>query len=133
MIRRGYTRLKLQCMIWWWQLECNDAWTLLLVTKLGWSVKIKSIQEELFLWICVGSLIIWWKPFDVFNEKSFVSSNDSMSLDHQEVDLVLKSPSMTETDGWRVLMSDKRCSKFVLTGRVMKTWYNYIFVLIIWF
>ena len=68
--------------------ECllgNDAWTPLLVNKLGYSVKVKSMQEELFLWICVGSLIIWWKPFDVLNEKSFVPSAESMSLDHQEM------------------------------------------------
>ena len=72
-------------MIWWWQLECNDAWTPLLTNKLGWSVKIKSMQEELFLWTCVGSLIIWWKPFNGLNEKSFEPSNESMSLHHQEV------------------------------------------------
>ena len=28
---------------------CNDAWPSLLATKLGWSVKIKSMQEEMFL------------------------------------------------------------------------------------
>ena len=60
-------------MVWWRRLECNDAWTPLLVTKLGWSVKIKSIQEGLFLWICVGHLM--------FNEKSFVPSVESISLD----------------------------------------------------
>ena len=95
-------RLKVQCMIWRWQLECNDAWTLLLITKFGWSVKIKLIQEELFLWTCVGSLIIWWKPFNILNEKSFEPSNELMSLDHQEVDLAVKSPNMTETDGLKV-------------------------------
>ena len=62
--------------------------------------------------MCVGSLIIWWKPFNVLNEKSFVPSNESMSLDHQEVDLASKLPNMTETDGLRALMSDKRSSKF---------------------
>ena len=62
---------------------------------------------------CVGSHIIWWKPFDVLNEKSFEPSNESMSIDHQEVDLALKSPNMTETDGLRTLMSNRRCSKFV--------------------
>ena len=31
---------------------------MLLATKLGCSVKIKSIQEELFLSICVGSLAL---------------------------------------------------------------------------
>ena len=48
--------------------------TPLLITKLGSSVKIKSIQEELFLLTCVGSLIFWWKPFDGLNEKSFEPS-----------------------------------------------------------
>ena len=58
-------------------------------------------------------LIIWWKPFDVLNKKSFEPSDESKSLDHQEVDLTLISPNMTETDGLRELMSDRRCSKFV--------------------
>ena len=63
--------------------------------------------------VCAGSLIIWWKPFDVLNEKSFVPFNDLMSLDHQEVDLALTLPNMTESGGLWALMSDKRCSKFV--------------------
>ena len=61
----------------------------------------------------VGSLIIWWKPLDVLNEKSFLPSNESMPLDNQEVHLALKSPNMTESDGLQPLMSDKRCSNFV--------------------
>ena len=32
-----------------------------------------------------------------------------MLLDHQEVDLVLKSPNGTETDGLQALMSNKIC------------------------
>ena len=46
-------------------------------------------------------------------KKSFAPSNNSKSLDHQEVDVALKSPNMTETDGLRALMSDKTCSNFV--------------------
>ena len=106
-------RLKVQCMIWWWQLECNDALTPLLVTKIGWSVKVKSMQEELFLWICAGSFIIWWKPFGVLNKNFFSPSNGSLSLHHQKDDLVLKSPHMTENDGLQALMSYLRCPKFV--------------------
>ena len=97
----------------WWQLECNDACTPLLITKLSWSVKIKSIKGELFLGTCLASLIIWWKPFNVLIEKSFETSNESMSQDHQEVDLALKSPNTTETDGLWALISDRRSSKFV--------------------
>ena len=58
-------------------------------------------------------IIIWWKPFNVLDEKRFEPSNESMLLDHQEVDLVLKSPNMIEPDGLRALMPDRRCSKFV--------------------
>ena len=79
---------------------------MLLITKLNWSAKVKSIQEEL-------SLTIWLKPFNVLNEKGFEHSNESMSPDHQEDDLTLKSPNMTETNCLRALMSDRRCSKFV--------------------
>ena len=48
----------------------------------------------------MGSPIHWWKPFDVLNEldELFVPSAESISLDHQEVDLALKSSNMTETD-----------------------------------
>ena len=114
MISRGYTTLgfKVQCIISWWQLECNDVWTLLIITKRGWSVKIKLIQEELFLWVCIGSIIIWWKPFNVLSQKSFVSFAESMSLNQQQVDLGSKLPNVTEIDDLRTLMSDKRCPKF---------------------
>ena len=49
----------------------------------------------------------------MLNKKSFKSSNEPMSLDYQEVNLALKSLSMTENDGLRAFMSDRRCSKFV--------------------
>ena len=78
------------------------------------------MQEELFLRIVVDSFIIWRKPFDVLNENSFISSNESMSLDHQEVDLSLKSPNMTKTDGLRALMSDRRCTKCFKNFRILR-------------
>ena len=40
--------LKLECTIWSWQFGWRDAWTPGLTDKFGWSVKPKSIQEELF-------------------------------------------------------------------------------------
>ena len=59
----------------------------------------------------------------------FLPFAESMSLEHQEVDIALKSPNMTETDGLRALIGDRRCSKFVkafefflfLSGRATNT------------
>ena len=63
--------MKLEWTIWWWQFGCRDAWTPELTDKFGWSVKSKSIQEELCPRICVGSCINWEKPFEDDDEKSF--------------------------------------------------------------
>ena len=49
-------------MIWWWQFWCNDGCTPDSITKLGWEVKIRSIQEEDESKMCVGSLMIWLNP-----------------------------------------------------------------------
>ena len=51
----------------------------------------------------------------MFNEKSFVPSAESISLD-----LVLKKPNMTKSDGLRSLMSEKRSSKFVKNFRILR-------------
>ena len=80
------------------------------------------MQEALFRWICVGSLTTWWKAFHVLNEKSFVTFIESMLLDHQEIDLALKPPNMTETDGLRAMMSDRRCWKFAFEFFAVFTW-----------
>ena len=52
-------RLRLVCTIWWWQLECKDAWTPEFTDKFGSSVKIKSIQEETLVCTCFSSFINW--------------------------------------------------------------------------
>ena len=46
-------QFNLQGVIWWWQLICKDNWTPLSITKLGWSIIIKSKIDEgyvLYLW-----------------------------------------------------------------------------------
>ena len=45
------------------QFGCKDVCTPEFTDTIDWSVKIKSVQEELFVWICVGSFINWEKPF----------------------------------------------------------------------
>ena len=105
-------RLKLVCTIWWWQLECKDAWTPEFNAKFGWSVISKSIQQELFDYTCVGSFTNWKNLFEDVSEYKFVRSKALMSSDHQEEDLALNLPVIIDTFGLRVLMSLKSCSKF---------------------
>ena len=51
----------LQWITSWWEFGCNEGWVPLSIKRLGWSVKIRSIQEE-FSKICVGSDISFLKP-----------------------------------------------------------------------
>ena len=52
------------------------------IDKLGWSKKIKSIQEEP-VWTSAGSFINREKPFEDVREKKFSLSVVLMSLHHQ--------------------------------------------------
>ena len=79
--------------------------------RFGWSVKIKSIQVELLVCICVGSLINWGNPLEEVSENNFDHSVVLMSLSHHEEDLALKSPLITDKDGLCLLMSLKSFSK----------------------
>ena len=54
-----YFKLNFAKTIWWWQLEWREEWIPDSITMFGWDVKIRSIREEEFGNICVGSLIIW--------------------------------------------------------------------------
>ena len=75
---------------------CKDAWTPWLVDMFDWSVKIRSIQEELFFCTSVGSFISCWNPSEEVCANNLVPSVLLMSLDHQEVNLPLKSPVITD-------------------------------------
>ena len=46
-------------------------WTLEFTDKFGWSVKIKSVHEELFVCICVGLFLNWENPFVDVSENNF--------------------------------------------------------------
>ena len=70
-------------MIWWWQFACKEACILESITNLGYDVKNKSMQEDDVFKICVGSLIIWCKPFCKVNMSIFAPSKLVLSLMHQ--------------------------------------------------
>ena len=61
--------------------------------------------------MCVGSFINWVTPLEDVSENVFNSSIVLVSLDHQEEDLELKSPVITDKDGLRLFMSFKKFSK----------------------
>ena len=54
--------LCLQWINWQWQFGWKDEWTPESTTNLGWSVKIKSVQESDWGSIHVGSDISCWYP-----------------------------------------------------------------------
>ena len=67
-------------------------------------MKIKSIQEVLLVWMCVGSFINSESPLEDVNQNNFNPSIVSVSLDHHEEDLELKSPVTADKDGLRLFM-----------------------------
>ena len=80
-------------VIWWWQFWQSDALILLFITRLGWSVKMRSMQDEEFWRMCVGSDISWEKPYSELIDWICVPSLFVMLWTHQLLDLALKSPS----------------------------------------
>ena len=91
-------------------ISCKDEWTPEFTDKFGWSVKIKSIQEELFVWICIGSLINWEKTFEDVNENNFDPFLVQKSFVHHARN-ALKSPVITAKDGLNLLISLKKMVK----------------------
>ena len=79
--------------------------------RFGWSVKIKSVQEKLLVFVCVGLFINWWNPFEEVRESNFEPSVVLMSLCHHKEDLALKSPVIADKGGLCLLMSLKSFSK----------------------
>ena len=75
-------RLDLVGIIWLIQFGCKDAWTVEFADNFGWSVKTKSVQEELFVCIWVGSLINCENPFKDVSKYDFVLSEVLISPDH---------------------------------------------------
>ena len=83
----------------------------MLKDKFGWFINIKSIQEELFVWIWVGSFINWEELLEDINKYKCDPSIVFMSLHFYEEDLALKSPVTTDKHGLSLFMSLKMLSK----------------------
>ena len=76
--RGGYHtfRLNFAYTRWWWQFSRSEECTPDSITRLGWDVNTRSIQEDEFDNICVGSWINYISPnWDViysFNFRAFI-------------------------------------------------------------
>ena len=97
-------------MILWWQFSWSDGLIPLFITKLIWSVKIRSIQDDEFWKMCVGSNINWEKPYSELIDSICVPSLFVMLWTHQLLDLALKSPSRIVKAGSLFLILHNRFS-----------------------
>ena len=77
-------------LIWWWQLQCKDGWTLDSISKLGWELKIKSIFKDELFEIYVGLLISWCKPFCEVTPSIYLPSLLVISLLYKFLDFELE-------------------------------------------
>ena len=57
--------------------------------KLGWSVKMRSMQDDEFGNRSVGSDISWCNPCIVVNESMSVPSGNIMSSGHHDLDCII--------------------------------------------
>ena len=92
--RYSTVRLHLQQVIQWWHLGCKERWTPPSTIKFGWSVKIRSIQDDEFGRRCVESDINCCNPYGIASDSVWGPLRDVISSHHHDLDLALKSPSI---------------------------------------
>ena len=124
--------------IWWWQFWCKGEWTPEFSDKSDWSVKIESMQEEMFTLICVSSLINWEKPFQNVNKNNFDLSVVWTSFVHHAGDLSLKPIVITAKNGlhlliflkswWTLVKSESNLLLFWLGGTIDYRYYDLFIV-----
>ena len=98
-------------MIWWWQFSWSDGLLPLFITRFGWSVKMRSMQDDEFWRMCVGSDISWQKPHSELMDSICGPLLFVMLWTHQILDLALKSPCRIVKAGSWFLILPKRFSR----------------------
>ena len=107
----------------WWQFGFNDEWIPESIERHGFSVKIRSIQEVVFVCICVGLFISWENPFEEDNASNFDPSLVLISLDYQDWHLALKSP---------VIIDNSRLWLFISLASFQRLDKNESILLLLW-
>ena len=98
-------RFNLQYTIWWWQSAWSDGWTPESITKFGWFVKIRYIQEAEFSMKHFDSFITWCRPWNGESASSRVPSIDILLSSHQVGDRALKSPRIRQNKRFESVIS----------------------------
>ena len=80
--------------------------------KLLWLIKIRSIHEDEFGKICVGSQVSWLKPKDKVIVFTWLPSLVFRLFLHQEDNRTLNSPVTNIKRGFWLILPDISCSKF---------------------
>ena len=86
--------------IWWWWFGCSDWWTPGYITKLGWDVNVKSMEEAELLKISVVCFIIWLEPNWEVAISMLHPSKVSISFWYQPCIFALKPPNTTIRNGF---------------------------------
>ena len=95
---------------WWWQFEWSEGWTPDSITRVGWEVNIKSMQEEEFPKMWVGSLINCCRPNCEVTASILEPSYVVLSCLYQFEDLLSKSLRATVSNGfWLLILSNENC------------------------
>ena len=87
----GYSilRFSLQYVIWWRQLPWREGCAPDLTTRLGWSVKMRSILGEELGNMCVGSITNCFKPHDEVRTSIWIPSSVLVSKAHHDLERAL--------------------------------------------
>ena len=97
-----------------WQFGCIVRWMPEYITKLGWDVKIKSMQGTELLKICVGSFIVWLRLNWEVARSTLGPSKVVLSFWYQSWILALKSPKTTIRNGLLFPVCSKLSAKFLM-------------------
>ena len=97
----------------WWNFSKSDISTPELLIKLGFDVKMRSIQDRESLVICAGWLISWLYPVARFMMFISLPSKFYLFNLHHFVDLALKLSVLIKQAGLKSLIFDKDKSNSV--------------------
>ena len=93
------------------------------ITRLGWEVNIKSIQEEEFPKMWVSSLINCCRPNCEVTASILGPSDVVLLCLYQFEDLLLKSPKTTIKNGfWLLILSDESCKLSANSSKESEDW-----------
>ena len=112
-------------LIWWCQFACNEEWIPDSITKFGWDLKIRSIndKESPIQYVC--SLIICCSPNWEVTPSILEPAYGVMWLLYQRLDFALKSPKMTATKALFIITESRFNSRLLINDSQL-SWHWFV-------